>query len=544
MQSRGRSHGPDLCRYGRNCIFYLTVLFLGSLAGCASIPPGSDYPKTPSHTLPEPQATRLGKQFAQASGQHSGRSGFRILNVGVDGFLMRLEMINAAERTLDLQYYIFRGDETGRLLADALSRAADRGVRVRVLVDEAERVAGDEQLLALSGHAAIEIRVFNPWRYRGDNDVLRDVEFILRHSRLDYRMHNKMLIVDGAVALAGGRNVGDQYFQIDPQSQFADDDVFAGGPIIGELSSKFDEFWNSQLAIPAEALAHRDPKDLEASSTRLLAAARARKVAAAAGFNYQEKLAAGEPLAGILSGQLPLVWAAQAQFVCDAADKKSVVSGARVGNLMYEPLAKLVNQAQTELIVVTPYFVPSRDEMHLLQSLGEKKVRVRALTNSLETNPNVAAHAGYTHYRVPLLEGGVQLSEVRALLGNSRGSGESKQMSRYGNYALHAKVLVVDRKGLYVGSMNLDVRSKRLNTEMGFIIDSAELSQQEAGRFDAMTRPENAYSVTLQPGGKGRLLWHTIENGKPVDYDREPARSAWQRLKAKFLAWLPLDHEL
>jgi putative cardiolipin synthase len=451
-------------------------------------------------------------------------------------------MINAAERTLDLQYYIFRGDETGRLLTDALSRAADRGVRVRVLVDEAEKVAGDEQLLALSGHAAIEIRVFNPWRYRGDNHVMRDAEFILRHSRLDYRMHNKMLIVDGAVALAGGRNVGDQYFQIDPQSQFADDDVFAGGPIIGELSSKFDEFWNSQLAIPAEALAHRDPKDLAASSTRLMVAARARKVAAA-GFNYQEKLAAGEPLAGILSGQLPLVWA-QAQFVCDAADKKSVVAGSRVGDLMYEPLAKLVNQAQTELIVVTPYFVPSRDELHLLQSLGEKKVRVRALTNSLETNPSVAAHAGYTHYRVRLLESGVQLSEVRALLGNSRGSGESKQMSRYGNYALHAKVLVMDRKGLYIGSMNLDVRSRRLNTEMGFIIYSAELSQQEAGRFDALTRPENAYSVALQPGGKGRLIWHTVEDGKPVDYDREPARSAWQRVKAKFLSWLPLDHEL
>jgi putative cardiolipin synthase len=351
-----------------------------------------------------------------------------------------------------------------------------------------------------------------------------------------------MLIVDGAVALAGGRNVGDQYFQIDPQSQFADDDVFAGGPIIGELSSKFDEFWNSQLAIPAEALAHRDPKDLAASSTRLMVAARARKVAAA-GFNYQEKLAAGEPLAGILSGQLPLVWA-QAQFVCDAADKKSVVAGSRVGDLMYEPLAKLVNQAQTELIVVTPYFVPSRDELHLLQSLGEKKVRVRALTNSLETNPSVAAHAGYTHYRVRLLESGVQLNEVRALLGNSRGSGESKQMSRYGNYALHAKVLVMDRKGLYIGSMNLDVRSRRLNTEMGFIIYSAELSQQEAGRFDALTRPENAYSVALQPGGKGRLIWHTVEDGKPVDYDREPARSAWQRVKAKFLAWLPLDHEL
>jgi putative cardiolipin synthase len=412
---------------------------------------------------------------------------------------MRLEMINAAERTLDLQYYIFRGDETGRLLTDALSRAAERGVRVRVLVDEAESVPGDEQLLALSGHAAIEIRVFNPWNYRGHNHFLRDVDFILHHSRLDYRMHNKMLIVDGAVALAGGRNVGDQYFQIDPESQFADDDVFTGGPIIGQLSSKFDEFWNSRLAIPAEALAHRDPKDLAVSSERLLATARARKVAAA-GFDYREKLATGEPLSGILSGALPLVWA-DAQFVCDAADKKPVVAGTRVGDLMYEPLAKQVKQSQSELIVVTPYFVPSPDESRLLQSLTAKKVRVRVLTNSLETNPNVAAHAGYTHYRVPLLQSGVQLSEVRALLGNTRGSGESKRLSQYVNYALHAKVCVVDRKELYIGSMNLDVRSRRLNTEMGFIIDSTDLSQQEAARFEAMTRPENAYSVTLRPGG-------------------------------------------
>jgi putative cardiolipin synthase len=308
------------------------------------------------------------------------------------------------------------------------------------------------------------------------------------------------------------------------------------------LSSKFDEFWNSQLAIPAEALAHRDPKDLAASSTRLLATARARKVAAAR-FNYEQKLAAGEPLSGILSGALPLVWA-DAEFVCDAADKKAVVAGSRVGDLMYEPLAKRVKQSQTELIAVTPYFVPSLDEFRLLQSLAEKKVRVRVLTNSLETNPNVAAHAGYTHYRVPLLQSGVQLSEVRALLGNTRGSGESKKLSRYGNYALHAKAYVMDRKDLYIGSMNLDVRSRRLNTEMGFIIDSAELSQQEATRFEAMTRPENAYSVILRPGDKGRLLWHTVEDGKPVDYDREPARSTWQRVKAKFLAWLPLDREL
>jgi putative cardiolipin synthase len=467
------------------------------------------------------------------------------LNVGVDGFLMRLEMINAAERTLDLEYYIFRGDESGRLITDALVRAADRGVRVRVLVDDAETVVGDEQLLSLSGHAAIEIRVFNPWKYRGHNTLLRNVEFLMRRSTLDYRMHNKMLVADGALGLAGGRNVGDQYFQIDPDSQYADDDVVAAGPIIADLSSAFDQFWNSGLAIPAEALTHRDQKDLPASSARLFAAARARKVAAA-GLDYSDRLQSGEPLAGLLSGATPLSWSV-ARFVSDAPDKKTAVAHSRVGHLMYEPVAERANQAQTELLVVTPYFVPTKDALRLLQSRSEHGARVRVLTNSLDTNPNVAAHAGYMHYRLPLLRSGVQLNEVRSLLGSSRGSGESKRITRFGNYALHAKLYVFDRRSLFIGSMNLDARSKRLNTEMGFIIDSDELAQQEATRFEAMTRLENSYSLSLRPvSGKqtAQLNWHTLEDGKSVDYDHEPACSRWKRAQAKVLSWLPLDPEL
>ena len=227
----------------------------------------------------------------------AGGRRFRLINVGVDGFLMRLEMIDAAERTLDLQYFIFRGDESGRLLPEALLRAADRGVRVRVLVDDGDTVPGDEQLLALSGHGALEIRVFNPFSYRGHIKIIRDTEYLLRHSRLDYRMHNKMLIADGAVGLVGGRNVGDQYFQIDPASQFADDDVFAGGPIMRDVSAKFDEFWNSSLAIPAEALAHGHSADKESSSAARHHSAQTFKLKTA-GFDYQDKLAHGEPLAG------------------------------------------------------------------------------------------------------------------------------------------------------------------------------------------------------------------------------------------------------
>jgi putative cardiolipin synthase len=518
------------------------LLALAVVGGCASSPPGSRYPKVHSVALAEPDTTRLGRQFAQASAEHSGRSGFRIFNVGVDGFLLRLEMINAAERTLDLEYYIFRGDESGRLLTDALARAADRGVRVRVLVDDADTLAGDEQILALSGHAEIEIRVFNPWAYRGHSKILRDAEFIARRSRLDYRMHNKMLAADGAVALVGGRNVGDQYFQTDPQSQFADDDVFVGGPITADVSAKFDEYWNSPLAIPAAALAHRSSQPAAPGSpTTARTAPKVRTV----GFNYTQKLATGEPLAGVLAGQLPLVWA-EAQFLCDPPDKKSAVAGSRVGALIYKPVAQLATQAHSELIVVTPYLVPSKDELRLVEGRRREGVRVGILTNSLESTPDEAAHAGYTHYRVPFLQEGVQLYEVRSLLGNNRGSGQSGRISRYGNYALHAKLYVFDRKQLFIGSMNFDARSGRLNTEMGLIIDSAELAQQEAGRFEAMTRPENAYSVALRPGSEQspRLVWRTSEGGKPVEYDSEPVRSPWQRVKVKFLALLPLDSEL
>jgi putative cardiolipin synthase len=188
------------------------LVVVAALGGCASLQPGSDYPKTSSSALANPEHTRLGAQFGAMSRRQGGESGYRILSVGVDGLLVRSQLIDAAERTLDLQYFIFRGDETGRLLTDALLRAADRGVRVRVLVDDGDTVAGDEQIIALDAHPNIEIRIFNPFDYRGHNKLRRTWEFLLHASRLDYRMHNKLLVVDGAVALIGGRNIGNQYW--------------------------------------------------------------------------------------------------------------------------------------------------------------------------------------------------------------------------------------------------------------------------------------------------------------------------------------------
>jgi cardiolipin synthase C len=464
-----------------------------------------------------------------AARAHDSHSGFRIITPGLDALLVRAQMIDAAERTVDLQYFIFRCDTTGRLITAALRRAADRGVRVRALVDDSDTVAGDEQLLAQDGHPNIEVRVFNPFVYRGHSMSLRAVEFLFNARRLDYRMHNKLLVVDDTVALVGGRNIGDQYFQIAPDSQFADDDVFVAGPVADELAATFDEYWNSVLAIPAAAL----------GGSRTLPAA----VAPAGDLAAQ--IATGEPYAGMLSGRLPLVWA-HAEVVCDSPDKKRVASGERPGHMMGAAVLSAAGATQSELLMVTPYFIPTPEEFQVLQDLRRRQVRVRILTNSLEANPAAFAQSGYVPYRVPMLQDGIELYEARARLGNTQGSGQTAEISRHGNYALHAKLFVFDRQRLFVGSMNFDKRSKNLNTEVGLIIDSPELASQTAARFAAMVQPQNAYAVALREPTAGRaaqLYWRTEEAGWSVDYLSEPARSPWQRVAVQSMSLLPVGNE-
>jgi cardiolipin synthase C len=527
----------------------LAVLVAVSSFGCATLPPGSDFPKVTSVALPHPESTQLGAEFLSAARQHQGNSGFRILSVGVDGFRARVQLIDAAEQTLDLQYYIFRGDETGRMLSNALLRAADRGVRVRVLVDDGDTIAGDEQIMALDSHPSIEVRIFNPFRYRGHADALRNAEFVFNHSRLDYRMHNKLMVADNAVALIGGRNIGNQYFQIDPESQLADDDVFAAGPIAVQLSGTFDDYWNSKFAIPAAAFARHAPSSVASVSNRDRAHTNPRKELATLqtdGIDYVKLVATGEPYQGMISGRLPLVWT-HAQLICDSPDKKDVETGKLPGHLMAKGVVKTANAVQSELLMVTPYFIPTNDELQILKDLRQRNVRVRILTNSLESSTELSAHSGYMHYRVSLLEDGVELYEVRSLLGNARGSGQTVAVSRYGNYSLHAKLFVFDRQKIFIGSMNFDQRSKRLNTEVGLIIDSPELARQTAARFDAMTQPENSYALALRstdPSGRTQLVWQTQEDGQPVEYAQEPARSGWQRFKLRLLSLLPLSKEL
>lgn len=524
------------------------LLIAAFIGGCTSLPPGSDFPKTPSLALDRPEQTRLGRGFETAVRKHGGNSGFRLLPVGIDGFYTRVQMANAAERTLDVQYFIFREDYTGKILTDAILRAADRNVRVRVLLDDTDVSGHAKQVTVLGGHPHIEVRLFNPFAYRGNSKLIRAVEFMFDASRLDYRMHNKLLVVDNGVALIGGRNVGDEYFQASHDFEFSDYDVFAAGPIVKELSATFDAFWNSAMAIPVEALEARAFSAAALDEYRKTLDEHRQKMEAE-GTEPMRRLASGEPLAGMISGSLPLIWT-KAEVVHDSPEKARGKKGEMIGSLMHRPVANTAAAVQSELLMVTPYFVPGEEGVQLFKELRKRNVRVRVLTNSLESTDvpwGVWAHAGYMRYRLPLIEAGVELYELRAMLGELKGSGgplKSKGSERFG---LHAKVFVFDRRKLFIGSMNFDQRSLRLNTEIGLIIDSPELARQVAARFESIAQPANSYAVILRPQDGGeppRLFWRTEESRKTIDYYREPARSAWQRIKAEFLSLLPLDNEL
>jgi putative cardiolipin synthase len=526
------------------CCLLLAWSLLGGASGCVSLkaPAANEIP--PPYE-PVVKQTALSESFRQALGPHSGMSGLRIVNAGIEGLLIRIELIDRAQDEIDLQYYIFRSDDSGKRLQQALVRAADRGVHVRIIADDGETVKGDEKLLLLSAHPGIEVRMFNPFHYRGHNGFLRAVDFLFYKSRLDYRMHNKLMVVDGAVALTGGRNIGDQYFQVDPESQFGDDDVLAVGPVVRRLETEFAQYWNSPIVVSASRLMlHKVDSTTLALYRQELAAPHPLLEMYATAFD--QRLRAGEPLRGILADDSMLTWA-NATLIYDSPEKKKVRKGERVGGLLYPEMADRIGRAHSQLWIVTPYLVPMPSELQLLSQEVEHSVDVRILTNSLMSTPDVLAQAGYARYRPSLLENGVKLYEIRSNLGNTRGSGETRKIARFGTYALHAKLFVFDHTSVFIGSLNLDQRSVRLNTEMGLIIDSDAMASIVIARFNALASHDNAYEVARDDPphhSAPRLVWRTREKGEVVTYRTEPARSKWQRIEMKFLSLLPLDPEL
>jgi cardiolipin synthase C len=526
------AHGQVFARW------FITAGVALAIAACATLP-GSNYPKQASHALDRPEATSLGREIDAAARTHAGLSGFRFLASGEDGLRARVELADAAQKSLDLQYFLIQNDVTGKLLIGTVLRAADRGVHVRMLIDDTEDLARDKQITALAAHRGIEIRIFNPYYARGAFNVFRYGEFLVDR-RLNYRMHNKVFVADNAAAILGGRNIGDEYFAASAHIERGDFDVLAMGPIVRRISTTFDAYWNSDLAIPIEALLAAKPGNeaLEAYRAELEQNRKNAQTSARV-----PDLATADPVHALLDGDGALVWS-KAEVLYDNPDKSKVESGEKDGPLLRERLAQALDKVDGELLIVSPYLVPANDGMRLLEQLRSRGVRVRIVTNSLASTDFPAVHSGYEHYRTRMLDDGVELYEVRPAPEATDDHGQSLKSPSSGQFSMHAKLFVFDRQRVFVGSMNFDYRSLRLNTEIGLLIESPVLAKQASERFDAIAQPANCYIPHLAAPdafGHRQIAWRTEENGKTVELTTEPSGTLVRGLQASLLTLLPLD---
>jgi putative cardiolipin synthase len=503
------------------------------LGGCASLP--ADIKRTESHALQGTETTRLGQMARPMLQAHPGQSGFLPLRSGVDALLARMVLAEVAERSLDVQYYIWHDDLTGRFFADALLRAADRGVRVRVLLDDVGARADDEILLSLSAHPNIEIRLFNPVASRN----FRNLGMLADFSRVNRRMHNKSFIADNQRAILGGRNIGDEYFEAQSEVAFGDLDVLTVGAAVNDVSVSFDRYWNSPAAIPVAALLGRsgEIKDLDALRAGLAAFVESQRdspYVTRARSQLAEMMAAGSD--GLFWGKAVLLYDDPAKISRAPEDTE--------GHLVPQ-FAGLGSQIHNQLLIVSPYFVPGDQGVAWLGGLVQRGVGVTVLTNSLAATDVGAVHAGYQHYREDLLKAGVRLYEVKpdaieyARTGRDGGGISGSRAS------LHAKTFVFDRRAVFIGSLNLDPRSIQLNTEIGLVCESAPLAEDLAGRLE-QNLDQIAWRLerVVDASGNAHIVW--IETG--ADGTRllteEPGVSSWRKFSVWFLGLLPIESQL
>ncbi|WP_137172077.1 phospholipase D family protein [Massilia sp. HP4] len=489
-----------------------------ALASCSSLPPLEG--RVASTAIVETDDTRLGKALMPLTMAHPGLVGIHALADGRDAFAARAVLAQAADRSLDVQYYIWRNDTTGRLMFDALKNAAERGVRVRLLLDDNNTAGLDEALAALDAHPMIEVRLFNPNAMRS----VRAIGLVADFMRLNRRMHNKSFTADNQVTIIGGRNVGDEYFGAAGEISFADLDVIAAGPVVRAVSDDFDLYWNSPSAYPLALLA---PDAVAAPALKPDVEA----------TTYIEAIKRSAFLEQLVGGSLPLEWA-RTRFVSDDP-AKVMGKAAPEANIAFK-LRDLLGEPQRSLDLVSPYFVPGKEGAAAFVDLARKGARTRILTNSLEATDVAAVHAGYAKWRKPLLEAGVTLYELRREATDEpsrekRGSGSGIGSS---DASLHAKTFGVDGNRVFVGSFNFDQRSIHLNTEMGMVIDSPALATRLGETLDR-TLPTRAYEVKLDE--QGSVIWLERRGEQVIRHEKEPGTSWFKRAAVKALSWLPID---
>lgn len=513
--------------------FYsIAALVLLVVGGCASVP--VETPKTASYRLEDTADTYLGRLVKPQAAAHPGQSGFHLLTDGLDALAIRLLLSERAERSIDAQYYLLLDDVTGRLFAAALLKAADRGVRVRLLLDDITTPGYDVGLAAFDAHPNIEIRIFNPFsRSRG-----RLLSGITEFRRVNRRMHNKSMTFDNQVTIVGGRNIGAEYFSAREDSNYDDLDVLGVGPVAEQVSAAFDAYWNDEVAVPVGALvdqqgAHEALIERRARIPQVTDAARQSPYGAALQHTIMEFIDEDQ-------GGNKLTWC-RAQVVADPPAKAAQDYAGEHPQQLSSVLGPRVRAATQELVVVSGYFVPREGGVALFRELVERGVRVLIITNSLAANDVVPVHAGYARYRKALLDAGVELWEIRPDPDPTVRLNRQRRGLGYSLSGLHMKAFFVDRRFLFIGSFNWDPRSVHINTEMGVYLDAPTLAGPALARLENAL-PANAYQLRL--GETGEIEWLAQEDGQAVVYHQEPQASFWKRFSAGFYRLLPIEGQL
>ncbi len=527
---RGRADLVDLA----GCSLVALAVLLG---GCASPAPGP--PRPLSFSLADPTSTTLGAAYARDAALRQGQSGLQLLATGHEALVARGALAELAERTLDLQYYSVGNDSSAMLLLGRLLAAAERDVRVRVLLDDVHASAREFGARAVAAHPNIEVRLFNPFRAIGSATLARIPELAFDGTRLNVRMHNKAWIADNAAAVFGSRNIGDEYFDLSEAEGFTDIDLLVVGPAVRAMSEAFDRYWNSDRAVPIERYAAM-PAPTEQERVRHEVNAFASDCQASAPCRW---LAETELREALRAGTLALTWA-PARFLADApvGDKTGIPSGIEHGYIGDDPNG---SRTESELLIVSPYFIPDADGVAHLAQMHGRGVRVAVLTNSLASTDSVAAHAAYARRRIELLRGGVELYEFQPQSGL-----QHRMRHRWGHASpasLHTKLVVQDRERVIVGSLNQDPRSRLHNTESWLLIESRELAAELAALFEEGTELHHAFRVertnAAAPGGAS-LAWLSSEQGSLMRHDTEPMTYGWLRLWRSVLGALIPEHLL
>jgi putative cardiolipin synthase len=530
---RRRSPPPGLRWLVRVRVLVLVLLVaLAALGGCASLPP--PVARAQSLAMPLAGSSTLGR-IAAASSPDEALSGFRLLPVGAFAIDTRLTLIRRAERSIDVQYYLIADDETGRYLLRALRDAALRGVRVRLLMDDLYTAGEDALLLGLAAFPNVEIRLFNPFPAGREHLFTRFLASAQDFNRVNRRMHNKLLVVDGAMAVTGGRNIANEYFMRHEQANFVDLDAFVTGALVPKLQALFDDYWNDPGVFPLRAIVppHDDEAEIRAqfdSATGLAAAPPPAPPADTDVLGYG-------PLADELdAGRLGLIWA-DATAYADAPSRLkglgasyALVPLEDVESVRYNVL-DLIRGARQEVVITSPYLVPGERGMALFTAQRARGVKFKVLTNSLAATDEPLVHLGYRKYRREMLRIGIDLYELSPV--------RVQRASRLGVFStsqgrLHAKTAVVDRRRIFIGSMNFDPRSEKTNTEMGIFIDSPQLAREVLRLMD-LDKLQASYRLMLAPDGVG-LVWTAADDEGEVSFSDEPDASFATKFWLELLA--------